>query len=249
MIKNIIIILSLTLARFGPNLVLIFFFFFFFSWVLPLLDFYIVSSYHCTQFQGKPINQTWENGKKPSFGPDLAPWAKIWIQKLFRGFYLYYILDIVASYLCMQFQEKLMNRTWENSQKPSFGPNFGPLTQIRAVNFFFKNLPLSATSYHGQLSSCTISEKLMIQFWENLVTDGRTDESDFIGPCPTNVERPIKKYVLKCLPSATQPLPIFKPLPIKHVWQGSKYASALKKKQASWKYRKILGTVAELKPI
>ena len=138
MIKNIIIILSLTLARFGPNLVLIFFFFFFFSWVLPLLDFYIVSSYHCTQFQGKPINQTWENGKKPSFGPDLAPWAKIWIQKLFRGFYLYYILDIVASYLCMQFQEKLMNRTWENSQKPSFGPNFGPLTQIRAVNFFSK---------------------------------------------------------------------------------------------------------------
>ena len=70
----------------------------------------------------------------------------------------------------------------------------------------------------------------MIQFWENLVTDGRTDESDFIGPCPTNVERPIKKYVLKCLPSATQPLPIFKSLPIKHVWQGSKYASALKKK-------------------
>ena len=54
--------------KFGPN-----FFFFFFSWVLPLLDFYIVSSYHCTQFQGKPINQTWENGKKPSFGPDFSP--------------------------------------------------------------------------------------------------------------------------------------------------------------------------------
>ena len=38
----------------------------------------------------------------------------------------------------------------------------------------------------------------MIQSWENLVTDGRTDrqtdESDFIGRCPTNVERP--KYFL-----------------------------------------------------
>ena len=38
----------------------------------------------------------------------------------------------------------------------------------------------------------------MIQFWENFVTYGRTngnkdrqtDKSDFIGPCPTNVERP-----------------------------------------------------------
>ena len=34
----------------------------------------------------------------------------------------------------------------------------------------------------------------MIQSWENLVTDGRTDrqtdESDFTGRSPTNVERP-----------------------------------------------------------
>ena len=34
----------------------------------------------------------------------------------------------------------------------------------------------------------------MIQSWENLVTDeirgGQTDESDFIGRCPTNVDRP-----------------------------------------------------------
>ena len=34
----------------------------------------------------------------------------------------------------------------------------------------------------------------MIQSWENLVTDGwadgRTDESDFIGRCPSNVDRP-----------------------------------------------------------
>ena len=34
----------------------------------------------------------------------------------------------------------------------------------------------------------------MIHSWENLVTEGRTDgqtdESDFIGRCPTDVERP-----------------------------------------------------------
>ena len=37
-------------------------------------------------------------------------------------------------------------------------------------------------------------KKLMIQCWENLVTDKRTDrqqtESDFIERYPTNVERP-----------------------------------------------------------
>ena len=31
----------------------------------------------------------------------------------------------------------------------------------------------------------------MIQSWENLVKDGQTDESDFTGRCPTDVERPI----------------------------------------------------------
>ena len=35
----------------------------------------------------------------------------------------------------------------------------------------------------------------MIQSSENLVTEGRTDESDFIGRCPTNVERPTKKFL------------------------------------------------------
>ena len=32
-----------------------------------------VESYHCKQFQGKLMNQTWENGKKLSFGPDFGP--------------------------------------------------------------------------------------------------------------------------------------------------------------------------------
>ena len=36
-------------------------------------------------------------------------------------------------------------------------------------------------------------KKLLIQSWQNLVmdgrTDGQTDESDFIGRSPTNVER------------------------------------------------------------
>ena len=34
---------------------------------------YIVASYHFMQFQGKLMNQTWENGKTPSFGLDFGP--------------------------------------------------------------------------------------------------------------------------------------------------------------------------------
>ena len=40
--------------------------------------------------------------------PNLGP------QFFFHGLYLYYMLDIVASYQCMQFQGKLTKHTWEN---------------------------------------------------------------------------------------------------------------------------------------
>ena len=64
----------------------------------------------------------------------------------------------------------------------------------------------SVTRYHGQLSSCTISEKtndLILRKFSDGRTDGQTDrqkdrqtdrqmdESDFIGRCRTNVESPI----------------------------------------------------------
>ena len=32
----------------------------------------IASSYHPMQYIGKLINQTWENSKKPNFGPDFG---------------------------------------------------------------------------------------------------------------------------------------------------------------------------------
>ena len=35
------------------------------------------------------------------------------------------MLDIVPSYHCMKFQEKLMNQTWEMGKKANFGLNFG----------------------------------------------------------------------------------------------------------------------------
>ena len=44
----------------------------------------IVSSYRSIQFEWKPMNQTWENGEKPNFGPDLGPFGPN-----FYGFYLH----------------------------------------------------------------------------------------------------------------------------------------------------------------
>ena len=104
-----------------------------------------------------------------------------------------------------------MIQTQENGKKPhfrshigSFGPNSG--RQFFFFFFFFKNLVPSVTRYHGQLSSSTISEKtndpVLRKFSEGRTdrqTERQKDESDFIGRCSTNVERPkIKKnYKIK----------------------------------------------------
>ena len=69
------------------------------------------------------------------------------------------MLDIIASYHCVQFQGKLKSQTLENGKKLVLGLILANLAQIRAAKFFFKNVASSVTRYHGQLSSCTISEK------------------------------------------------------------------------------------------
>ena len=82
------------------------------------------------------------------------------------------------------------------------GPIFSHLAQIRAANFFFKNRASSVTRYHGNLLSCTITEKTNDPILRKLSdgrtegrtegrTDRQTDESDFIGRCPTNIDSPI----------------------------------------------------------
>ena len=92
-----------------------------------------------------------------------------------------------------------------------FGLILTPLAQIRAAIFPppppKKNLPPSVTISHGQLSSCRISETTTDPILKKLSerqadrrtegqTDGQTEESDFIGCCLANVERP-KKYNLR----------------------------------------------------
>ena len=71
------------------------------------------------QFKRKLVNRTKENGKrKPNFGPNFGLFGPNLGPKIvFRGFYLYLMLDFVASYHCMQFQGKRMIQTQKNDKK------------------------------------------------------------------------------------------------------------------------------------
>ena len=81
-------------------------------------------------------------------------------------------------------------------QKNFFWAQFWPIWHKFGPPMFFssriwlrQSLEIVVSFHHVQFQ-----KKLMIQSWENLVTDGRTDgqtdESDFIRRCPTNVAHP-----------------------------------------------------------
>ena len=112
--------------------------------------------------------------------------AQTWSQKCFS--WVLPLLDVIhCCKLSLYATSRKTNtpnlRKWE---KTLFQARFYPIWP----KFWLKNLALSVTRYHGQLSTGKISKKLMIPSWENLVTDGQTDENDLMGRCPTNVERP-----------------------------------------------------------
>ena len=151
---------------------------------------YIVASYPCMQFQGTLINQTWENNRNSNFGPKFGP----------PNFFLWIFLLIDIRHCCKLSFYAISRKTNDSNFRPYFG-----------TFFFFDNLTLSVTRYHGMVSYHHVQhqKKIMIQFWENLVMDGRTDrrtdeltdwlmdESDFIGCCSTYVEHP--KWISKTL--------------------------------------------------
>ena len=94
--------------------------------------------------------------------------------------------------------KKLNLRKWQKIL--ALDPILAHLAQIRVINFFFffKNMALSVTRCHGQLSSCRTSVKTNDPILRKL-SDGRTeggvqdrqmDKSNFIKRCPTNVQCP-----------------------------------------------------------
>ena len=88
--------------------------------------------------------------KKTSSGPEFGP------QNLFHEFYLYYMLEIVASYHCLQFQEKLTSQNWKNGKKPSFRTDFGHFRPNLGPKIF---LPLLHVRHCCKLSLYAISRK------------------------------------------------------------------------------------------
>ena len=85
------------------------------------------------------------------------------------------MLDIVAAYHYMQFQGNLLIQIQENNKKLYFVPALGPLDPNSGRKiFFFKNLASPVARYHGQLSSCTISEKTNYPILKKL-SDGQTN--------------------------------------------------------------------------
>ena len=116
-------------------------------------------------------------------------------------FYFYKMSGIVITYRCMQFQGKIMKQTWKNGEKLSWGPfslNSGCHFFLFLKIWFRQSLEIIVSYHHVQYQ-----KKLMIQSWENLVTDGQTDKrtdrqtdkSDFIGHCSTNTKRPVTKLI------------------------------------------------------
>ena len=90
----------------------------------------------------------------------LAPLAQIpFTPILFYTFYLYYMLDIIASYHCLQFPEKLMNHTWENAKKPSFVTKFGPFGPNLSPRNFFRGFYLLDFKNCCKLSLRAVSRK------------------------------------------------------------------------------------------
>ena len=122
-----------------------------FLWVLLLLHFmhcYKLSLYAISR-KTKELNlrkqqktqfQNQFQPLQPKFGPP----------KIF--FWILHLLDVTNF--------AILRKT----NKPNFGPNFGLFGPNSGQHFFFfKNLALSVTRYHGHILSWTIPKKIMIQ--------------------------------------------------------------------------------------
>ena len=111
------------------------------------------------QFKEKLMSEAWENGKKKILGPTLACLAQILQLKVFANFatkecYLCLLSKIVSSCYTMQVKEKLTSHTWENSEKPNFGPSFHQFRSIFLVGF-------TSTSCQALLQPIILGNELM----------------------------------------------------------------------------------------
>ena len=135
------------------------------------------------------MNQTWEHGKEPNRGLNLARLTQIWAPIFFSCLVRHY--NKLSFYAIPR---KAYDPNSRKQKKISFWARFRPAGSIfEPPTFSFKNLVSSVTRYYDEISSCTISDKTndpILRKFSDLPTDRQTDEFDFIERCPTNAERP-----------------------------------------------------------
>ena len=86
------------------------------------------------------------------------------------------MLDIVASYHCMQFQGKQMIQTQENDEKPHFGPDLDSMDTNSVCKFFFLDQSLDImVNYHRIQYHKKINDPILRKLSEGR-TDRRTDK-------------------------------------------------------------------------
>ena len=104
------------------------------------------------------------------------------------------MLDVVASYHRIQYEEKRMIQTKTNGGKHHFGPlgpNSGHQTFFLKI-WLHQSLDIMV-NYHVQTTSEKTNDPILRKLSNGRPgrrTDGQTDENNLIGRCLTNVERP-----------------------------------------------------------
>ena len=89
-------------------------------------------------FKGKLINQTWENDKKPTFGPDFGAFLlRFGLQKLFL--WVLHLLDVahcckLSLYVISRKTNESNLRKWPDFNP--FGQNLGPKNFFRGFYFY-----------------------------------------------------------------------------------------------------------------
>ena len=118
--------------------------------------------------------------KKLNFGPDFGSCGSNLDPKIFFcKFYFYQLLDIVASYHCMQFQGKLIIKLKKMAKSLILGLIQVPWAQIQAANIFSKIWlcqPIDImVSYRYVQYQKKINDPILRKFSDRL-TDGQMDE-------------------------------------------------------------------------
>ena len=102
------------------------------------------------------------------------------------------MLNIVANYHCMQVEGKCIIQNSRKWCKTLF------LAWFVAIGLKFGRLYIFSKIWHYQSLDTMDNDPILRKFGDGR-TDGETNESDFIGQCPTDAERPTYLWKTFCL--------------------------------------------------